>query len=175
MSFYNEIIPNLYLGTIEASQDVQFIHDNGISVIVNCTKDIKDTFSLNLLKPIEEAPKEVQEWLYNNSYYVKYYRIPIDDSGRPKDIEEFYNHAMPLLPIIKREYDNGKKILIHCLAGVQRSASFVVAFLMYYCNKRLDETIEYVISRKPNVFFFGRNNNFIDALKKIEKELYGSK
>ncbi len=171
MSFYNEIIPNLYLGTIEASQDVQFIHDKNISVIVNCTKDIKDTFSLNLLKPIEDAPLDVQEWLYNNSYYVKYYRIPVDDSGRPKDIQEFYNYAIPLLPIIKREYDNGKKILIHCLAGVQRSASFVVAFLMYYCNKRLDETIEYVIGRKPNVFFFGKTNNFIDALQKIETEI----
>jgi len=169
MSFYNEIIPGLYLGTIEASQDIQFIKDKNICTIVNCTKDIKDKFSLNLLKPIEDAPEEVQKWLYDNSYYIKYYRIPVDDSGRKEDIEKFYEYTISLLPIIKKEYDNGRNILIHCLAGVQRSASFVVAFLMYYYNKPLDVMVKYVLEKKPNVFFFGERNNFIDALQKMNK------
>ena len=52
MSFYNEIIPNLYLGSIEASQDFNFISKNNISIIVNCSKDIDNKFSINLLKPI---------------------------------------------------------------------------------------------------------------------------
>ena len=45
MSFYNEILPNLYLGSIEASQDFNFIGSNNISVIVNCSKDIDNKFS----------------------------------------------------------------------------------------------------------------------------------
>ena len=75
MSFYNEIIPNLYLGSVEASTDNDFIQDKKISLIVNCSKDLKNEYSLNLLKPIEEAPLEIQEWLYNNSYYIKYLYI----------------------------------------------------------------------------------------------------
>jgi hypothetical protein len=63
MSFYNEILPNLFLGSVEASKDNDFIFNKKISVIVNCSKDIKNEFQLNLLKPIEEAPIEIQEWL----------------------------------------------------------------------------------------------------------------
>jgi protein-tyrosine phosphatase len=171
MSFYNQIIPNLYLGSIEASRDHEFIHSKNISVIINCSKDIIDTYSLNLLKPIEEAPQEVQDWLYNNSYYIKYYRIPVDDSGRQKDVDDFYNLVIPLLPLIKKEYDMGKNILVHCSAGAQRSPSFVCAFMMYYYNISLQKSIDYVIEKKPNVFFFGSNNHFFDALVKIEKNL----
>lgn len=171
MSFYNEIIPNLYLGSIEASKDYEFIHSKNISVIVNCSKDIIDTYSLNLLKPIEDAPQDVQEWLYNNSFYVKYYRIPIDDSGRDKDITDFYKLSIPLLSKIKKEYDAGKNILIHCTAGAQRSPSFVCAFLMYYYNFTLNHSIEHVLLKKPNVFFFGSNNHFINALVKIENDI----
>ena len=132
MSFYNEIIPNLFLGSIEASKDNDFIKNKKISVIVNCSKDIIDTFSLNLLKPIEDAPQEVQEWLNNNSYYIKYYRISVDDNGKDIEISNFYKYTMQILNIVCDEYKKGKNILVHCLAGNQRSAAFVASFLMLY-------------------------------------------
>jgi len=168
MSFYNEIIPNLFLGSIESSQNFDFIKNNNISVIVNCSKDIADSFSLNLLKPIEEAPIDVQNWLYENSYYIKYYRIPVDDNGKDQEIENFYEYTIKLLNIIKNEYDKNKKILVHCLAGNQRSASFICAFIMLYKNLSLNESIKLLLDKKPNVFFFGNKINFIEALKKIK-------
>ena len=171
MSFYNEIIPNLFLGSIESSQNFDFIKNNNISVIVNCSKDIEDSFSLNLLKPIEDAPIDVQNWLYENSYYIKYYRIPVDDNGKDKEIENFYEYTVKLLNIIKNEYDKTKKILVHCLAGNQRSASFICAFIMLYKNLSLNESIKLLLDKKPNVFFFGSKINFIKALKKIEENL----
>jgi dual specificity MAP kinase phosphatase len=168
MSFYNEILPGLFISSIEGSQDFTFIKEKEISVIVNCSKDIKDSFSLNLLKPIEEAPLEVQKYLYENSFYIKYYRIPIDDNGNQKEIDNFYKYTIELLDVIVNEYKKGKKILIHCLAGNQRSASFACAFLMYYKNIGLDNSIQFLLQKKPNVFFFGSRINFIDSLKKID-------
>ena len=125
MSFYNEIIPNLYLGSIEASQDFNFISKNNISIIVNCSKDIDNKFSINLLKPIEEAPEIVQKWLFDNSYYIKYYRISVDDSGRDEDHKQL----------------------------------------------SLQESIKFVLDKKPNVFFFGSRINFMNALLKFEKDI----
>jgi len=58
--------------------------------------------------------------------------------------------------------------LFHCLAGNQRSAAGVVAFLMKYNKWTLEESIKYVLTQKPNVFFFGSNVNFIKALKQYE-------
>jgi dual specificity MAP kinase phosphatase len=171
MTFYNEIIPNLFLGSIESSQNFDFIKNNNISVIVNCSKDIADSFSLNLLKPIEEAPVDVQEWLYENSYYIKYYRIPVDDNGKDQEVENFREYTIKLLSIIKNDFDKGKKILVHCLAGNQRSASFVCAFIMLYKNIKLIDCIKLLLEKKPNVFFFGNRINFINALENLEKEI----
>lgn len=168
MSFYNEIIPNLYLGSIESSQNFNFIQDNNISIIINCSKDIVDSFSLNLLKPIEEAPIDVQNWLYKNSFYIKYYRIPVDDNGKEQEIENFYEYAIKLLYIINNEYKKGKKILVHCLAGNQRSAAFICAIIMLYKNISLTDGIKLLLEKKPNVFFFGSKINFIKSLVKIE-------
>lgn len=171
MSFYNEIIPNLFLGSIEASKDNEFIQNKNISVIVNCSKDLKNEYSLNLLKPIEEAPFEIQQWLYNNSYYIKYYRIPVDDNGKDIEIQNFYKYTIEIINLIINEYKNGKHILVHCLAGNQRSAAFICAFLMIYKNICLEESIKYLLIKKPNVFFFGQTVNFSIALKKIENNL----
>jgi protein-tyrosine phosphatase len=57
--------------------------------------------------------------------------------------------------------------LFHCLAGNERSEAGVVAFLMKYKGMTLDESIKYVLTQKPNVFFFGSNINFIKALKRF--------
>ena len=171
MSFYNEIIPNLYLGSIEASQDFNFISKNNISIIVNCSKDIDNKFSINLLKQIEEEPEIVQKWLLDNSYYIRYYRIAVDDSGRDEDIEQFYFYVKNLIQPIIDEYKKGKSILIHCLAGNQRSATFVTLFLMYYKQLSLQESIKFILEKKPNVFFFGSRINFMNALLKFEKDI----
>ena len=175
MTFYNEIIPNLFLGSIEASQNFDFIKNNNISVIVNCSKDIIDSYSLNLLNPIENAPIDVQNWLYENSYYIKYYRIPVDDNGKEHEIENFYEYTIKLLNVIINEYKKGKKILVHCLAGNQRSASFICAFIILYKNISLNDSIKILLDKKPNVFFFGSKINFIRALEKIEHNILENK
>ena len=171
-SFANKILDRLFLGSVEASQTFAFIEQNQISVIMNCSKDIDNKYQLNLIKPIEEAPKEVQDWLYNNSFYVKYYRIPVDDNSRTSEIDNFYNYLTTEVDKIIAEFEKGKTILVHCLAGNQRSAAFVAAFLMKYKNIRLKEAIEFVQERKPNVFLFGRKVNFMDALLKYEKDIF---
>ena len=54
-----KFLPNLFLCSLEVSKNNDFIFNKKISVIVNCSKDLKNEFQLNLLKPIEEAPQEI--------------------------------------------------------------------------------------------------------------------
>jgi protein-tyrosine phosphatase len=167
MSNIYQIIPQLFIGPIDASQNFEDLQKNNICVIVNCSKDIDNKFQLNLLKPLEEA----QDWLYNNSYYIKYYRIAVDDNGNKKEVVSFYNQTRNLLEVIKKEYDSKKNILVHCLAGNQRSAAFVCAFLMFIKNISIHESIEILLEQKPNSFFFGSQINFIEALNQLEKDM----
>jgi len=171
MSNFHEIIPRLYIGPIEASTDFEEIKKRQISVIVNCSKNIDNKFELNLLKPIEQAPSDVQFWLMENSYYIKYHRIPVDDNGKEEEITNFYTYVIEILPEINRLYKVGKTILVHCLAGNQRSAAFICAFLMYNQQLVYEEAIGLLLSKKPNVFFFGKQINFSQALLRIDDEI----
>ena len=170
-SFANQVLDRLYIGSIEASQTFSFIEQKQISIIVNCSKDLENKYQLNLLKPIEEAPQHIQDWLYENSFNIKYYRIPVDDNGKISEIDVFYNYLLTEVDKIINEYEKGKTILVHCLAGNQRSAAFVTAFLMKYKKIKLQEAIEFLLEKKPNVFLFGRRANFMDALVRFEQTL----
>jgi len=171
MNTFYQVIPRLYIGPIEASTNFEEIKNKNISVIINCTKDIENRFELKLLKPIEKAPSDVQFWLMENSYYIKYFRIPVDDNSNNKEIDNFYTYIKELLPEIEYLYQYGKTILVHCLAGNQRSAAFICAFLMYHEKILYEEAVGLLLQKKPNVFFFGEQVNFKSALLRIDKEL----
>jgi len=59
-------------------------------------------------------------------------------------------------------------VLVHCHAGVSRSATAVIAFLMHYKNWNLDEAEQFVRSKRPIIC---PNFSFMGQLKRFENEL----
>ena len=103
----DQIIPRLWLGNYNSSQDINFITQNRITVIINCTKDLP--------------------FLSLNGVYK--YRIPVNDNLQMTEIVAMTKWLGLILPIIEEHYQNGRAILIHCAAGMQRSAIVVLSFL----------------------------------------------
>lgn len=164
----NEIIPNLFIGGSDSSYDADFIKKANISVIINCTKDLKNHFEPIFLSPIESAPQEVQNWITANS--IKYYRLPIDDNLKDSEMEAFYNLTKKLMPLIYHEYFHGKSILVHCLAGSQRSCAFVAVFLMSLLEKNFNDIKEIIVKKRPQAFFFGSQVNFQEPILRFQNE-----
>jgi len=71
---------------------------------------------------------------------------------------------------IKQVRDKGGKTLVHCVAGVSRSASICLAFLMKYCKMTLKESYNHVKSRRPII---RPNAGFFRQLIEYEKKLFG--
>jgi protein-tyrosine phosphatase len=46
-------------------------------------------------------------------------------------------HFAPCIKWIKEAIDNGGCVLVHCFAGVSRSASVIIAYLMQECGMAL--------------------------------------
>lgn len=63
---------------------------------------------------------------------------------------------------------NNKGVLVHCLAGVSRSVTITVAYLMYKCSLNLNDAFNLVRSRKSNI---APNFNFMEQLHTFEREL----
>lgn len=123
------IIKNLWLGNHKSSLDKEFLLKNKIKLIINLSKDLPFT-DLNIDK----------------------FRISIHDNRSLESdigmIQNFY-HTYNLInnKILKNE-----SVLIHCRAGMQRSAALVALYLMKKNNLSFDK-VKPIIKKKDVLLF----------------------
>lgn len=133
----NEILPRLWLGNAKASLDEAFIQREEITVVVNCTKDRP----FSHLIPIK-------------------YRVPVDDNLQEDEIRNMELWASEIAYQLLREYRQGHTILVHCAAGMQRSAAAIAFFLIAFLQHRAEEAMAFIKERRPIAFHpsanFGR-------------------
>merc|ERR1711956_166375 len=124
-----------------AVADPKLLEKQGISAVCCC------------LREVEFSDKEF-------SKEVDYYRVDVEDISR-EPIELFFPEATEFIHSwISRE----QNVLVHCRAGVSRSASVVIAYLMTYQGYSLHEAFFVVKSHRsvitPNVGFMEKLCNF---------------
>ena len=61
-------------------------------------------------------------------------------------------HFPTAINYIKEGMSEGNAVLVHCYAGVSRSASCVIAFLMQECGLTFLEAMSFVRKKRPIVF-----------------------
>ena len=141
----NEIIPRLWLGNRKASQDVNWLRKNNITSVFNATKDIP------FVSGIESM-----------------YRVPVDDNLEDDEIRNMELWAWEIVFKVLKDYNSGKHILIHCMAGIQRSAAIVAMVLIAKYRCTTDEAMKYIKRKRPIAFYIQANfyKNTVKALCK---------
>ncbi|XP_072341445.1 dual specificity protein phosphatase 16 [Scyliorhinus torazame] len=91
-------------------------------------------------------------------------RVPVNDS--------FCEKILPWLDksvdfIEKAKASNGC-VLVHCLAGISRSATIAIAYIMKRMDMSLDEAYRFVKEKRPTI---SPNFNFLGQLLDFEKKL----
>ena len=173
----DEILPNLWLGDYTAALDTDFLLNNNIDYIVNCTQTIP--FIHDTIDPSEVSKSELKQITQIDTF-----RIPVNDSLLEKDFIIMEQYFKIILPLLLRKYTiEKKKILIHCHAGKQRSAIAMAAFLKIlndnkYINLtsipqnniekslQFEEICNYLLTKRPQVFTYGYRVNFSKTFKR---------
>jgi protein-tyrosine phosphatase len=130
--YITEILEGLYLGDIDVSQNKQQLKDHNIQHIINLS-NVK-----NYVKFAE----------------IEYIDIQIDDSS-DVSISPYFQ---PCIEKIQKARINGEPILVHCMAGVSRSTTILLSYMIYngYTLKNaLNEMRKKRIKRyvRPNIGF----------------------
>jgi predicted protein tyrosine phosphatase len=139
----NEIVPGLWLGNINASQDDVFLNTKGIHAVFNCTKNIPFVIRI---------PKK--------------YRLPVDDNLQEEEIRNMELWSFEVVYKLIQELKEGP-VLVHCHAGVQRSAAVVAMYLIATKGLKTQQAIQYIKDKRP--IAFTHQPNFLRAIESFEK------
>ncbi|KAM4819548.1 dual specificity protein phosphatase 1 [Thomomys bottae] len=129
-----EILPFLYLGSAYHASRKDMLDALGITALINVSANCPNHF---------EA-------------HYQYKSIPVEDSHKA-DISIWFNEAIDFIDSIKNA---GGRVFVHCQAGISRSATICLAYLMRTNRVKLDEAFEFVKQRRsvisPNFSFMGQ-------------------
>lgn len=143
----DRIFPNLYLGGMEAVMDSQRLADQGIHAVVCCNRELE--------YPTSKFFPELE-----------YYRVDVEDMGR-EPIELFFPEATEF---IRSQLLQERPVLVHCTAGVSRSASVLLAYMVEFCGYSLYDAFVQTLCHRP---FITPNPGFMARLMDYEKEKCG--
>ena len=129
----------LYIGNRAASEDLRLLKSEGISRILQ----LLDFY----------IPKE-----YEDSIEVHYIRM---EDSENENLERILPEALRYIHIA---ISQGKKILVHCNAGVSRSGSVVIAYIMATEKMDFRTALSFVEDKRACV---SPNPGFIEQLKRM--------
>lgn len=142
---YNQITKNIYLGNYKACK-LNSINKENFDIVINCTPKLP---------------------FYSDKTIN--YRINVKDDLAYHSNILLAQYIHKILPIIHKHIQDNKKILIHCRAGMQRSAAVTTCYLMKYHNLNSKDAMRYVKHKRPVAFLSG--SNFYTTIKLIEKSI----
>ena len=125
----HRIAPRLWLGNKISALDEDFLRNENITTVFNCTKEFPFSPMIG-----------------------RKYRVPVDDNLQPAEIHNMERWAPEIVYKVVSEYKQGNTILIHCHAGMQRSAAVMAMTLIALTNKKPDEVMDHIRSIRPIAF-----------------------
>ena len=139
----NKITDKIYLGDIDGAREINYLKKQGIKYIINLAG--------TMFSP------EYEEGLFT--------RKMIEIMDFPK--ENIFQYFKECIEFIEK----ADKIFVHCMAGVSRSASIVIAYIMWKEHKKYNEAFSFVKKYR----FIYPNFGFVYQLKYFGKLLIENK
>ncbi|XP_075043816.1 uncharacterized protein LOC142103620 [Mixophyes fleayi] len=138
------ILPFLFLGNEKDAQDLGRLVTLNIGHVLNVTTHL----------PLYHA----------ESGALRYKRLPATDNSK-QDLRQYFEEAFEFIEEAQQE---GKGVLIHCQAGVSRSATVVIAYLMKHTLMTVGDAYKFVKGKRPII---SPNLNFMGQLLEFESDL----
>jgi len=131
----DKITDNIYLGNEAASRDKKLLKDRGVTHVLVSAKFLA-----------KHHPEDFE-----------YCELPLDDFIT----QDLFPYIYEAVEFIK----SSKVVYVHCAAGVSRSSSMVIAYLMIEKNMTFEEAYLFVRKRRSII---SPNPGFVGQLKKLD-------
>ena len=135
----DKITDKIFLGSVDALSEYEYFQIEQIQ---------------NILSVMSDSPKIPEDKNFNH-------KIIIIDDIYSENIMKYFKECIEFI-------ENSNKIYIHCTCGVSRSATIVLAYLMWKTHLNFDDVYSFVKKRRPEI---DPNNGFRRQLKLFQELL----
>ena len=99
------------------------------------------------------------------------YRIPLDDNLKEEELRNMELWSSEISFKMMAEYRSGKTILVHCMAGMQRSAASMAIMLIAHLGVSAQVAMKMIKDRRTIAFYPAPN--FGQAIMQFQKQFHG--
>ncbi|KAI0322888.1 hypothetical protein OF83DRAFT_1091072 [Amylostereum chailletii] len=142
----NEILPGLWVGDMQSVKDVQTLQENNIHSVLSAMRG---------------------KVAVNETFLKR--QILLDDT----EDADVLQHLIPAITFIQAELEKGRGVLVHCQAGMSRSATLAAAYVMYSKGIDVQSAIELIQKARPtaqpNIGFMNQLEIFHQASFKVSR------
>ncbi|XP_072031752.1 dual specificity protein phosphatase 10-like [Amphiura filiformis] len=138
-----QLLPHLYVGSQQDAENLDLLRELDIDYVLNATVTLP---------------------CYHEHTGIRYKRIAVKDNGK----ENLRCHFEEAFEFIEEARLNGKKVLLHCHAGISRSSTLAIAYIMKTRNWNMMKAYHFVKDKRSII---GPNVNFLGQLTSYEKTL----
>ncbi|XP_051897328.1 serine/threonine/tyrosine-interacting-like protein 2 [Pristis pectinata] len=148
LNHVDEVWPNLYIGDLVIAHDRKQLRRLGITHVLNAAHS--------------KWGSKGDAIFYGRK--IKYFGITADDCPE-FDLSSYFYTAAELIHQTLRNPD--AKLLVHCILGLSRSASLLLAYLMIYHERSLLQAVHRMVLFRP----ISPNCGFLEQLRNLDIEL----
>lgn len=139
----SQIFSNLWITCGGTAREFDFLRENEITHILNCAEEESMRY-----------PK-----------YLTAIHIPLTD-----DVDSLaYNQIIQGAQILAVWMNTNSNVIVHCKAGISRSVTVVLAWMIIYKNYTYNNAYKYVQSKRN---FINPNDFYRKILKDLETKFY---
>ncbi|KAG1805354.1 protein-tyrosine phosphatase-like protein [Suillus subaureus] len=138
----DEVVPGVWIGDLQSALDVKGLKERNIFSVLTAMRG-----------------KVTIHAIFNR------YQVNVDDSAN----EDVLVHFLPSISFIQNELDKGRGVLVHCMAGISRSATIVAAYLMYSLKLDPESAVDMIRTVRS---IAEPNEGFMEQLKVFHQSSY---
>jgi protein-tyrosine phosphatase len=136
------VIGKVYLGGFQCAEKLQTLNDLSIKRVMVCGAGLEQPFL---------------------GQGIEYLKFDLEDST-----DQMISHCFEPAHAFIQAAGEGENVLVHCAAGVSRSATIVLSYLMRYHSMGLHDAIKYLRSKRRCIC---PNPGFMEQLVDYGKSL----